>query len=409
MGFESAGLKEFKYLLVGGGMTADAATEGIRELDNSGTIGLIGAEPDPPYDRPPLSKKLWFGDPFESIWRRTTSRNVVLFLGRRAMSLAPGKKVVTDDQGTEYHYDKLLLATGGSVRQFEWDAARVQGHGGEGLVTYYRTVQDYRRLRQQTETKQRFAVIGGGFIGSEMAAALATVKKQVVMVMPDQGICSRVFPTELSNYVTEFFRQKGVEVRSGETVTGVRESGSRIVLTLKSGTELEVDAAVAGIGITPDTGLAKEAGLAIGNGIAVDELLRTSNPDIFAAGDVAEFYNPLLDKRVRLEHEDNANRTGKQAGRNMAGVGEPFHHLSLFYSDLFELGYEAVGEIDSRLETIVDWVEPFRKGVIFYMNNARVRGVMLWNVWKKVPAARKLIVQPGPLTAQDLVGRWLAR
>jgi NADPH-dependent 2,4-dienoyl-CoA reductase/sulfur reductase-like enzyme len=172
---------------------------------------------------------------------------------------------------------------------------------------------------------------------------------------------------------------------------------------------LEADAVVAGIGVTPDTTLAKQAGLAIGNGIVVDELLRTSNPDIFAAGDVAEFYSPLLEKRVRLEHEDNANRTGKQAGRNMAGAVEPFHHHSLFYSDLFELGYEAVGEVDSRLETIVDWVEPFRKGVIFYMKDARVRGVMLWNVWKKVPAARKLIAQLGPLTAQDLVGHWLSR
>jgi len=393
-------MKEFKYLIVGGGMAGDAATQGIRELDSAGTIGLVGAEPDTPYDRPPLSKKLWFGDPFESIWRQTASRHVELFLGRRVLSIAADGKTVTDDQGTEYHYDKLLLATGGSLRLFEF---------GQGLITYYRTVEDYRRLRQQTETEQRFAVIGGGFIGSEMAAALATVKKQVVLVMPDQGICSRVFPAELSGFVTEFFRQKGVEVRSGETVTGVRENGGRLVLALKSGAELEADAAVAGIGITPDTTLAKQAGLANGNGIVVDELLRTSNTDIFAAGDVAEFYSPLLDKRVRLEHEDNANRTGKQAGRNMAGAGEPFHHLSLFYSDLFELGYEAVGEVDSRLETIVDWLEPFRKGVIFYMNNARVRGVMLWNVWKKVPAARKLIAQPGPLTAQDLVGRWLAR
>ena len=393
-------MKDLRYLIVGGGMTADAATEGIRELDSAGTIGLIGAEPDPPYDRPPLSKKLWFGDPFESIWRQTTSRSVELFLGRRVTSLAADRKIVTDDQGTEYHYDKLLLATGGSTRQFDF---------GKGLIAYYRTVQDYRWLRQQSETKQRFAVIGGGFIGSEMAAALATVKKQVVLVMPDSGICSRVFPGELSSFVTDFFRQKGVEFRLGETVTGVRQNGERLVLSLKSGTELEADCIVAGIGITPDVALAKQAGLAVGNGIVVDELLRTSNPDIFAAGDVAEFYSPLLDKRVRLEHEDNANRAGKQAGRNMAGAGEPFHHLSLFYSDLFELGYEAVGEIDSRLETIIDWVEPFRKGVIFYMSNARVRGVMLWNVWKKVPAARKLIAQPGPLTAQDLVGRWLAR
>jgi len=393
-------MKDFRYLIVGGGMTGDAATEGIRELDSTGTIGLISAESDPPYQRPPLSKKLWFGDPFESIWCQTVSRNVEMFLGRRITAIDPVGKRVTDDEGTQYQYDKLLLATGGRPRRFDF---------GEGLVTYFRTVQDYSRLRQQTDTKQRFAVIGGGFIGSEMAAALATVKKQVVLVMPDQGICSRVFPADLSSFVTDFFLQKGVEVRPGETVTDVRRDGERVVVSMKSGNELAVDSVVAGIGITPDVELAKQAGLAIGNGIVVDEFLRTSSPDIYAAGDVAEFYSPLLEKRVRLEHEDNANRTGKQAGRNMAGAGEPFHHHSLFYTDLFELGYEAVGEIDARLDTIVDWIEPFRKGVIFYMNNARVRGVMLWNVWKKVPAARKLIAQPGPLTTKDLVGRWLPR
>jgi NADPH-dependent 2,4-dienoyl-CoA reductase/sulfur reductase-like enzyme len=198
-------------------------------------------------------------------------------------------------------------------------------------------------------------------------------------------------------------------VRTGDSLLGLKQAQGRFLLNLKSGAEVTADAVVAGIGIVSEVTLARAAGLAIGNGIVVDELLRTSNPDIFAAGDVAEFRNPLLGKRLRMEHEDNANKMGKQAGRNMAGAVEPFHHLSLFYSDLFDLGYEAVGEVDSRLETIVDWVDPFRKGVIFYMNNGRVRGVLLWNVWKKVPAARKLIAQPGPLTAQDLVGRWLAR
>jgi 3-phenylpropionate/trans-cinnamate dioxygenase ferredoxin reductase subunit len=402
-------MRDFKYLVIGGGMAADSATKGIRELDGSGTIGLIGAEPDAPYDRPPLSKKLWFGDPFESIWRETGTRGVELFLGRTARAIDPESRIATDDQGTAYHYSKLLLATGGNPRRFDWDASRGQGYNSRGLITYYRTVQDYRHVRQQTETNERFAVIGGGFIGSEMAAALATVKKQVVILMPEAGICSRVFPAELASFVTDFFRQKGVEVRTGETVTGVRPNGERVVLALRGGAELEADGVVAGIGITPDVALAKQAGLAIGDGVVVDELLRTSNHDIFAAGDVAEFYSPLLDKRIRQEHEDNADRTGRQAGRNMAGAGEPFHHLSLFYSDLFELGYEAVGEIDTRLETIVDWVEPFRKGVVFYMENGRVRGVMLWNVWKKVPAARKLIAQPGPLTAKDLVGHWLER
>jgi NADPH-dependent 2,4-dienoyl-CoA reductase/sulfur reductase-like enzyme len=151
--------------------------------------------------------------------------------------------------------------------------------------------------------------------------------------------------------------------------------------------------------------LAQAAGLKIANGIVVDDTLHTNQPDIFAAGDVAEFSNPALGKRLRIEHEDNANSMGKQAGRNMAGANEPYLHLSFFYSDLFELGYEAVGELDPRLETFVDWKEKFKKGVVYYLADGRVRGVLLWNVWDSVPKARELIAEPGPFTAEDLKGR----
>jgi 3-phenylpropionate/trans-cinnamate dioxygenase ferredoxin reductase component len=390
---------DYKYLIVGGGMTADSATKGIRELDPTGTIGLISDESEPPYDRPPLSKKLWFGKPFEIIWRKTGTRNVTMHLGRRVDSLNPARKEVVDDQGHAYHYEKLLLATGGTPRRLAF--------GGDRVI-HFRTVADYRRLRALTETKQSFAVIGGGFIGSEIAAALAANGKQVILVMPDTGICARVFPADLSRFVTEHFANKGVEIKAGESVVGIRPLGEGSVLQLKSGAEIGVDAVIAGIGIVPSIELAQQAGLKTGNGIVVDEYLRASDPDILAAGDVAEFYNPLLDRRMRAEHEDNANKMGKHAGRAMAGATEPYHHLPFFYSDLFELGYEAVGDLDSRLETIADWREPFRRGVIFYMLNGRVRGVMLWNVWEKVPAARELIAQPGPFAAQDLVGRWLA-
>jgi NADPH-dependent 2,4-dienoyl-CoA reductase/sulfur reductase-like enzyme len=313
-------------------------------------------------------------------------------------SVNPAKKVVLDDRGQAFSYEKLLLATGGTPRRL--------GFGGDGVI-YFRTLADYRRLRALTETKRRFGVIGGGFIGSEVAAALAINDREVVLIMPDQGVCIRVFPSDLSRFVTDYFIQKGVEVRTGESVVDVQQRGEGMVIKLRSGKEISVDAVIAGIGIQPNMELAKAAGLATGNGIVVDERLRTTNPDVFAAGDVAEFYNPTLDKRVRFEHEDNANKMGKQAGRNMAGANETYHHLPFFYSDLFELGYEAVGDLDSRLETIEDWREPYRKGVIFYMREGRVRGVMLWNVWEKVPAARELIAQPGPFTAKDLVGKWL--
>ena len=138
-----------------------------------------------------------------------------------------------------------------------------------------------------------------------------------------------------------------------------------------------------------------------GRGILVDENLVTSQPDIYAAGDVAEFFNPALGKRLRVEHEDNANTMGRLAGHNMAGASEPYHHLPFFYSDLFELGYEAVGELDSRLATVADWEEPFKKGVVYYLNDERVRGVLLWNVWNKLASARQLIAEPGPFKLAD--------
>ena len=173
----------------------------------------------------------------------------------------------------------------------------------------------------------------------------------------------------------------------------------------KGGRSIEVDGVVAGIGIQPNVELAHVSGLKTGNGIVVNEFLQTSHPDIFAAGDAAEFYTPTLGKRLRVEHEDNANTMGRAAGENMASKGVPYHHLPFFYSDLFDLGYEAVGELDSRLETFADWKTPFREGVVYYLERSRVRGVLLWNTWGQVDNARKLIAEPGPFRPSDLKGR----
>ena len=159
------------------------------------------------------------------------------------------------------------------------------------------------------------------------------------------------------------------------------------------------------MGIQPNIELAQAAGLTTENGIVVGEFLQTSQPDVYAAGDVATFYSPALKKHLRVEHEDNANTMGRAAGLNMAGKAEAYHHLPSFYSDLFDLGYEAVGELDSRLETFSDWKTPFREGVVYYLREGRVCGVLLWNVWGQVDAARNLINEPGPVKPQDLKGR----
>jgi NADPH-dependent 2,4-dienoyl-CoA reductase/sulfur reductase-like enzyme len=162
---------------------------------------------------------------------------------------------------------------------------------------------------------------------------------------------------------------------------------------------------VAGIGIEPNVELATSAGLKVDDGIVVDELLRTSCSDIYAAGDVASFRFPGLDTYTRFEHEDNANMMGTQAGQNMAGADELYQHLPYFYSDLFDLGYEAVGELDAKLDTVADWETPFQKGVVYYLRQDRVRGVLLWNVWDQVDAARDLITSRKSMTSSTLSQR----
>jgi 3-phenylpropionate/trans-cinnamate dioxygenase ferredoxin reductase subunit len=391
----------YKYLIVGGGMTADAALQGIREVDRTGSVGLIGSEPHPPYNRPPLTKGLWKDKPLSSIWRKTDRSSVTLHTGRTARNLNAGKKQVTDDQGTEYQYEKLLLATGGTPRRLDF--------GGEQII-YYRTLADYERVRALAEKHTRFAVIGGGFIGSEIAAALAMNGKKVSLIIPEETICARLFPADLAAYVTDYYRNKGVDVLNGRRSVGLETQADQLTLAIesvasKSATKLTADAVLAGIGIVPNTELAHQAGLKVENGIWVDSALHTSNPDIFAAGDVANFEDRALGKRRRVEHEDNANTMGRLAGQSMAGKSVSYDHLPYFYSDLFDLGYEAVGETDSKLETFADWQEPYRKGVVYYLRDGRVRGVLLWNVWEQVDAARRLIDEPGPFKAQDLKGK----
>src|SRR5438309_517562 len=281
-------LTDYPYLIVGGGMTADAAARAIREADPRAPIGLIGAEAHPPYNRPPLSKALWKGDPESSIWRGTDQAGVDRLLGRRVTASDPAARTVSDQTGQVLRFGKLLLATGGTPRRLSL---------GSDQVIYYRTYDDYRRLRELAGHDLRFAVIGGGFIGSEVAAALRLQGRTVTMLVPEQGISARVFPADVWGFVTAYCSGTGV------------------------------------------------------------------------------------------------------------GQGAPYTHLPFFYSDLFELGYEAVGDTDARLETVADWKEPFREGVVYYLDKGRVRGVLLWNTWGQVDHARALIAQPGPFRASDLKGR----
>jgi 3-phenylpropionate/trans-cinnamate dioxygenase ferredoxin reductase subunit len=385
----------YRYLIVGGGMTGDAACKGIRSIDPDGSIALVGDEPDPPYARPPLTKGLWLGKEESSIWRGTEDEGVDLHLGRTIVSLDLDAHTATDDRGDTYGYDRLLLATGGRPRHLP---------GAPEGVVHYRTLADYHTLRAAAAEGTRVAVIGGGFIGSELAAALASNGCAVTMIFPEEAIGTRLFPRDLALSLNDYYREKGVELVAGGLVGGVerRDGGYRV--TVDGGGAFDADVVVAGLGIVPRDELAADSGMATDNGIPVDDRGRVAgHDDVFAAGDVARFPARDLGRELRVEHEDHAKSHGRQVGRNMAGADEPYDHLPFFYSDLFELGYEAVGELDSRLETVAEWAEPQRKGVVCYQDaEGRPRGFLLWDVWGKVDAATDLIRAAAPVGNERL-------
>jgi 3-phenylpropionate/trans-cinnamate dioxygenase ferredoxin reductase subunit len=395
--------QKFEYIVAGGGLAGASAVEGIREIDKSGAVLLVGAETDLPYDRPPLTKKLWFGKKkVEEIFVHDRSyydqNDVTLSLGRRLVSLDAAGRTVTDDRGGRYGYEKLLLATGGNPRRLTIPGGDLDG------ICHYRYLPDYVRIKGEAREGKSAIVVGGGFIGSEIAAALATHEVNVTMVFPEPYLCSRVFTPSLGKAINSLYLGHGVTLLAGERPVSIAREREKFALRTTTGGEIVADMVIVGVGITPNIELGAQAGLSIGDGLIVNEYLETSAPRVFAAGDVASFPYLALGRRARVEHWDNAVTQGKWAGRNMAGARTPYSHMPYFYSDLFEFGYEAVGDVDSRLETFADWKKPNDTGVIYYLKEGRVRGAMMCNVWEKVDAARGLIQKAESRTAEGWRG-----
>jgi 3-phenylpropionate/trans-cinnamate dioxygenase ferredoxin reductase component len=209
----------------------------------------------------------------------------------------------------------------------------------------------------------------------------------------------------LGVFLNAYYRDRGVNVLCGETVVAIEAVESKRVVRTNGRHAVTADGIIAGMGIVPEVELARSAGLPIDDGIVVDEFLRTADSSIYAAGDVANFYSPALETRIRVEHEDNANAMGKIAGWNMTGRLERYHHLPFFYSDLFDVGYEAVGILDAGLDIVEDWQQQFREGVIYYLKDDRVQGVLLWDTWGQVDVARGLIKSRQKFDTASLKGR----
>ncbi len=394
--------KHFDYLIVGGGMAADAAMRGIREVDTSGSIGVVSNDPDRPYKRPWLSKALWKGKSIDKVWMPVPD-GVEFHLGHNVEQIEPDENRIRDDKGD----------TSPTVRSCGNRRSPSHVAPDSDRVIAFRTLADYQRLRGLTEQGKRFAVVGGGFIGSELAAALTMNEKEVDLIFPDEAIGGHFYPKGLADYITERYRDKGVHLRTSTKTSKITEKGDRVTVELVDGDgnsagEIEVDGLVSGIGSELNVELAEQAGLPVEDGIMVDRMLRAGRPNIYAAGDIARFYQSSLDQHIRVEHEDNALTMGKAAGKAMTGAGEPWDYLPFFYSDLFDMGYEAVGKFDSANEIVEDWIEPFEEGVIYYLDGTQVRGVLLWNHWDKVPAARKLIGTDLPRKGEGLRAELLA-
>ena len=393
------------YLIVGAGLAGAAAAQGIRELDSGGSILLVGNEPDPPYHRPPLSKGLWLGK--ESVdgiaykpadeWR---AQGVRLHLGDAVVALDATSKEIATAGGTRFAYRKLLLATGGQARTLQVPAAVRE------RVHVLRTLSDYQRLHALASRGGTVLIVGGSFIGAEMACALAAQPGvSVSMVFPGPGPLAQILPQPLTRVVADRYRAHGVRLYAEDRVVEFAARGTGLRARTERGEQIEADWALAGVGLEPAVGLAQAAGLEVANGVRVNALLQTSYPDIYAAGDLASYPDPVWGESVRPEHWDNALASGRAAGRNMAGAGASFRHQSMFFSDLFDIGFEAVGTLSSRLETYVDMAAELNKGVVYYLRQNQVCGVLLWNTWEQVDAARALVAAKQSVWPADLKGR----
>ncbi|HON12368.1 MAG TPA: FAD-dependent oxidoreductase [Chitinispirillaceae bacterium] len=392
----------YNYIIVGAGIAAAHAAKGIREIDKEGSILMIGNEPYLPYNRTYLSKDLWTGKKkLENIIVHDQayydSLKVEIRLNTTVTNLDPAKKTITTDDGTRYSYNKLLLAAGAQPRKLSIPGADLK------KVCYFRTIDDYKTTRSILGEGKSVVLIGGGFIGSEIAASLALNKVKVQMIFPEKRICNRVMPSDLADFLTNMYSERGIRIDSEDVPVSISEEGEKVRVITRNGLEFQTDFVIAGLGVRPETELASKAGLRVKNGIEVNEYLQTSDADIFAAGDNASFPYLALHKQMRVEHWDNAINQGLYVGRNMAGAESPYSHLPFFFSDLFEFGYEAVGDLNSELEVKADWKKPFEKGVLYYLEQHRVRGIMLCDVWGKVPDARRLIKEGTEIPGKERI------
>jgi 3-phenylpropionate/trans-cinnamate dioxygenase ferredoxin reductase component len=388
-------------VVVGGGLAAGKAVETLRDEGFEGRLVLVAEERHRPYERPPLSKGFLMGKQelekafvHPSAWY--DEHDVELRLGTRVTALDPDRHVITA-AGEDVAYDRLLLATGASPRRL----ALADDSGAP--VTYLRTIDDSQHLRDQLRPGRRVVVIGGGWIGLEVTAAAREAGCEVTVVETLAKPLLRVLGAEVADVFLALHKEHGVVFRLGASVSAVEARGTTSVVRLGDGSDLEADLLVVGVGVAPNVELADAAGLDTDNGVLVDEHLRTSHPDVYAAGDVANAHHPLLGRRIRVEHWDNAIQQGRAAARNMIGHEEPYTRLPYFFTDQYDLGMEYVGHVgpEGYDDVVLRGDVAGRVFAAFWLSGGKVIAGMHANDWDAIDHVRR-IVSAGSVDLQAL-------
>jgi 3-phenylpropionate/trans-cinnamate dioxygenase ferredoxin reductase component len=369
------------FVIVGGGLAGATAAQVLREEGFGGRIVLLGDEPERPYERPPLSKGYLQGSsPREKVFVHEAGwyaeHDVELRLATPVTRLDRDAQRVVLRWGESVGYDRLLIATGSTPRRLLVPGA--DRHD----VRYLRTLQDCERLRAAFQYARRIVVIGGGWIGLETAAAARTADLEVTVVDPGEQPLLRVLGPELSPVFADLHRQHGVELRLNTSVVSLTgDSGAATAVHLSDGSSVAADLVVAGVGVTPNIQLAAAGGLAVSDGIDVDEHLRSSDPDVFAAGDVAAALHPRWGRRIRVEHWANARHQGRAAALNMLGRDCVHDRLPYFFTDQYDLGMEYTGHAAGYDRVVVRGDVERREFIAFWTRAGTVLGGMNVNLW----------------------------
>jgi NADPH-dependent 2,4-dienoyl-CoA reductase/sulfur reductase-like enzyme len=367
-------MNQFELVIVGGGLTAARAIASYREAGGQGTIALLSEDSALPYHRPPLSKRFLRGETTEPPLVEDASfyeeHGVELVLGTRATALDPEGRAVSSADGGRFGYERLLIATGATPRRLDVPGTELDG------VFSLRTLADSEAIRDAAKRAGRAVVIGAGFIGMEVAASLRSLGLEVTIVEPTAELFGRLGSRRLSDELAELYREQGVEVAFGEHVARFVGTQELEAVETASGRRIEADLAVVGIGVVPATGFLEGSGLELENGIVVDERFESNLPGVFAAGDVANFHDPLFDRRRRIEHWSNAHYQGTAVGRILAGESGGYDTVSSFFTEVFGVTLKVFGDVSRFDEIVAEGSLAEGEFVAHYGENGRLTGAL---------------------------------